>query len=176
LWIANNNGNATGYSSVAYNYKSGQRILSLGKVPMSAEKFNTHLASEFYVLSALHRLGAEATLTLGNKKAVDIVVVRDAGEAFTLDVKGLAGTTGWPVDNVKSGRKNHFLVFVCFKNKIADLSVVPEVYVLPSDRLDKLTYHAPGGKRHIVQVSRMRADAEDFRDAWHLILGPSTHS
>jgi hypothetical protein len=67
---------------------------------MSAEKYNTHLASEFYVLSVLHRLGAEANLTLGNKKAVDIVVVRDAGLAITLDVKGLAGTTCWPVDNV----------------------------------------------------------------------------
>jgi hypothetical protein len=89
---------------------------------MPEEKFNTHLASEFFVLSALHRLGAEATLTLANKKAVDIVVIRDAGEAFTLDVKGLAGTTGWPVDNVKKGRKNHFLVFVCFRNKIADLT------------------------------------------------------
>ena len=38
--------------------------------------YNTNLAAEFYVLSVLHRLGAEANLTLGNKKAVDIVVLR----------------------------------------------------------------------------------------------------
>jgi hypothetical protein len=37
-------------------------------------KYNTNLAAEFYVLSILHRLGAEAALTLGNKKAVDINV------------------------------------------------------------------------------------------------------
>ena len=39
--------------------------------------YNTNLAAEFHVLSMLHRLGADATLTLGNKKGVDIVVVRD---------------------------------------------------------------------------------------------------
>ncbi len=39
-------------------------------------KYNTNLASEFYVLSMLHRLGADASLTLGNKKAVDIIVVQ----------------------------------------------------------------------------------------------------
>ena len=53
--------------------------------------YNTNLASEFYVLSVLHRLGAEANLTLGNKKAVDIVIVHAAGDAVTVDVKGLAG-------------------------------------------------------------------------------------
>jgi hypothetical protein len=33
--------------------------------------YNTNLAAEFYVLSILHRLGFDATMTLGNKKAVD---------------------------------------------------------------------------------------------------------
>ncbi len=55
--------------------------------------YNTNLAAEFYVLSVLHRLGAEANLTLGNKKAVDIVVVRGAGDTVTIDVEGLAGKT-----------------------------------------------------------------------------------
>jgi hypothetical protein len=49
-----------------------------------AEKYNTNLAAEFHVLSALHRLGADANLTLGNKKSVDIVVVRGAGDTITL--------------------------------------------------------------------------------------------
>jgi hypothetical protein len=30
---------------------------------MSEEKYNTNLAAEYYVLSVLHRLGAEANLT-----------------------------------------------------------------------------------------------------------------
>ena len=46
--------------------------------------------AEFHVLSMLHRLGADATLTLGNNRGVDIVVVREAGDAVTIDVKGVA--------------------------------------------------------------------------------------
>jgi len=52
--------------------------------------YNTNLASEFYALSTLHRLGADANLTLGNKKFVDIAVIRGEGDAITVDVKGLA--------------------------------------------------------------------------------------
>ncbi len=71
--------------------------------------YDTNLAAEFYVLSVLHRLGAEANLTLGNKKAVDIVVVRDTGDTVTVDVKGLAGKTSWPVDNVKEPGERYFI-------------------------------------------------------------------
>ena len=76
--------------------------------------YNTNLASEFYVLSVLHRLGADANLTLGNKKSVDIAVVKDAGKSITVDVKGLAGKTSWPVDNVKQAKRSHYLVFVSY--------------------------------------------------------------
>lgn len=139
---------------------------------MAPEKYNTNLAAEFYVLSALHRLGSQANLTLGNKKAVDIVVVHDAGDAVTVDVKGVAGTTNWPVDNVKEGRKNHFLVFVCFLDKMQDLTAVPEIYILPSDRLREFTYCAPGGRRVVRRSTlRNRDHAKEFRDPWHLILG-----
>src|SRR5213080_1590727 len=120
---------------------------------MSAEKYNTNLAAEYYVLSVLHRLGAEANLTLGNKKSVDIVVVRDAGDAATIDVKGLAGTTSRPVDNVRAGKPNHYLVFVCFLGKINDLTVLPEVYVMPSEKLAEFRYTSPGeAKRKVVEL------------------------
>ena len=131
--------------------------------------YNTNLASEFYVLSMLHRLGSDASLTLGNKKSVDIVVVRDSGSVATIDVKGLAGTTSWPVDNVKKVAKEHFLVFVSFLNKISDYTVSPEVYVVPSKRLAPFVYHSPNGRRHVLQLSRMRKDGKQFRDAWHLV-------
>lgn len=45
---------------------------------MAKSGYNTNLASEFYILSMLHRLGADAMLTLGNKKSVDITVVQEA--------------------------------------------------------------------------------------------------
>jgi hypothetical protein len=134
------------------------------------EKYNTNLASEFYVLSVLHRLGADANLTLGNKKSVDIVVVRGAGDTITIDVKGLAGKTGFPVDNVKTGKQGHFLVLVCFLGKIDDPSVVPEVYVLPSVKLPQLTYVSPNKKRRVIQLSQLRKKAKKYRDEWDLII------
>lgn len=132
-------------------------------------KYNTNLASEFYVLSMLHRLGCDASLTLGNKKSVDIVLVREAGDVVTIDVKGLAGTTSWPVDNVKKKAENHFLVFVSFLGKIGEHTIAPEVYIVPSKRLDPLIYHSPNGKRHVLQLSRMRKEGTKFRDAWDLV-------
>ena len=92
------------------------------------------------------------------------VVVKD-----NIDVKGLAGTTSWPVDNVKKKADDHFLVFVSFIGKIGEHSVPPEVYVVPSKQLAPLVYHSPNGKRHVLQLSRMRKDGTQFRDAWDLL-------
>lgn len=139
--------------------------------------YNTNLAAEFHVLSALHRLGADATLTLGNKKSVDIVVVHEAGNHTTIDVKGLAGTTGWPVDNFRSGGlARHFLVLVCFCGKIDDLERVPEVYVVPAKEVETLTYFAPGGTRKIVQVSTMRnGKGKQYKSAWGQLCEENRH-
>jgi hypothetical protein len=137
---------------------------------MSEKTYNTNLASEFYVLSALHRLGLDAVLTLGNKKSVDLAVVRDAGDSVTVDVKGLAGKTGWPVDNVKEAKVQHFVVFVCYCGKIEEVDVSPEVWVVPSTNLAPFIYHAPGGRK-VVQRSKLLREAQEFRNAWHLIGG-----
>jgi len=137
---------------------------------MSDKSYNTNLASEFYVLSTLHRLGLDAVLTLGNKKSVDLAVVRDAGDSVTVDVKGLAGKTAWPVDNVKDAKKQHFLVFVCYCGKIREVDVSPEVWVIPSTNLAPFVYHAPGGRK-VVQRSKLLQEATKFRNAWHLIAG-----
>jgi hypothetical protein len=139
---------------------------------MSDKSYNTNLASEFFVLSALHRLGLDAVLTLGNKKSVDLAVVRDAGDSVTVDVKGLAGKTSWPVDNVKGAKPQHFLVFVCYCGKIGEVEVSPEVWVIPSTKLAPLIYHAPGGRK-VVQRTKLLQEAQEYRNAWSLIAGKS---
>jgi hypothetical protein len=115
-------------------------------------------------------LAFNATLTLGNKKAVDIVVVRDAGDAATVEVKGRAGKTGWPVDNLGPPRPSHFVVLVCFLGKIADPKQMPEVYVVPSQEIGPLVYHAPGGRK-VIPLSRARQVGTAFQHAWQLIAG-----
>jgi hypothetical protein len=112
----------------------------------------------------LHRFGCDASLTLGNKKSVDIIVVRESGDVATIDVKGLAGTTSWPVDNVKKVSDGHFLVFVSFLGKISDHTVAPEVFVVPSKQLEPLVYHSPNGERRVLHLSRMRKEGKQFRE------------
>jgi hypothetical protein len=55
-------------------------------------RYNTNLAAEFWVLSALYPLGVEAHLTLGNKKSIDILMHGNSETICTVDVKGLAGS------------------------------------------------------------------------------------
>lgn len=144
---------------------------TLERFPVTTKKsgYDTNLAAEFYVLSVLHRLGISATLTIGNKKSVDIVVTRDAGDALTIDVKGLAGTSNWPVDNLKAGRKNHFIVFVTFLGKISDPSVVPEVYIVPSQQVSGLVYQNPAGNRRVIPVRRARSEWSAYKGAWNVL-------
>lgn len=136
---------------------------------MSEAPYNTNLAAEFHVMSVLHRLGADAALSLGNKKSVDIAVVRAVGKAITIDVKGLAGTTSWPVDNVKKYTKDHFLVFVCYSGKIGNPEVAPEVWVVPSLALEPLVYNSPKGRR-VVPRGALRNRGEKYKDAWSQLL------
>jgi hypothetical protein len=129
--------------------------------------YDTNLAAEFYTLSALYRLGAEATLTLGNKKSVDIIAVRSAGDTVTVDVKGIAGKTGWPVSNVRTDRAKHFVVFVSFLNRIDNPSVSPEVYVVPAHCIPNL--RGKGGWR-AVHLSTLRKADPSYRDGWKQLL------
>lgn len=88
--------------------------------------YDTNLASEFYVLSVLHRIGAEPSLTLGNKKAIDIYVAISPDEFVTIDVKGVARRYDWPATNVReTKRKNHFYVLVSYEGSIQDPSFLP---------------------------------------------------
>jgi hypothetical protein len=130
--------------------------------------YNTNLAAEFYVLSMLHRLGADANLTLGNKKSVDIAVIRGKGRSLTIDVKGLAGKTGWPVDNIGAGNTKHFVVFVCFQGKIDDPDVAPLVWVVPSLKVHSIVYQAPGGRK-LVQVATLMATGKKYRNTWRRV-------
>jgi len=137
-------------------------------IPKLQRGYDTNLAAEFFVLSSLHRLGLTANLTLGNKKGVDIVVVRDAGDAVTVEVKGLAGMTSWPLNRIPDPKSNHFFVFVCYLGTIRDPTSCPEVYVVPSTDLARFIYKAPVG-RSFVQLRSIRKTGAAYLHAWKLI-------
>ena len=131
-------------------------------------RYNTNLASEFYVLSMLHRLGADAALTLGNKKAVDIMVVKDDKTIITIDVKGLQKRYDWPADNIQIlDDPHHFYVLVCFEGKINDPCFSPSVWIIPSTQLESFIHKYR--TRSVVSCQKIREIGQQFLQAWSLI-------
>jgi hypothetical protein len=129
--------------------------------------YNTNLAAEFYVLSMLHRLGADAALTLGNKKAVDIIVTNE-GRTITIDVKGLAGPYDWPADNIQVFQDTqHFYVLVSFEHKITDPLSVPSAWIIPANVLSQ--YIRKYKTRAVISRAEVKAKGQEFLHAWPLI-------
>ena len=137
------------------------------------DKINTNLASEYHVLSCLHRIGANAYLTLGNKKSVDIIVEKN-DSILTIDVKGLRDESNFPIDNWTKKDKNHFFAFVSYNKKIQDTNHTPEIYIVPANELEltrtefdgqSVIYVNPKGNRKVVQLSRLRK-LKKYKDNW----------
>lgn len=134
-------------------------------------RYDTNLAAEFYVLSCLHRVGLTANLTLGNKKGVDVVVVRDAGDAVTVEVKGGAKRYDWPANNLVTTKPDqHFVALVSFEGRIADTDMPsPRVWIVPFPEIERFKRVYPGGR---INVSRTALISDGrFENAWHLIEG-----
>jgi len=134
-------------------------------------RYDTNLAAEFYILSCLHRRGLMANLTLGNKKGVDIVVVRQAGDAVTVEVKGVAKKYDWPADNlVTQHPQRHFVALVSFEGQIDDPGMpAPRVWIIPFPRIE--TFKRIYKTRTNVSRAAVLAAAGEFENAWHLVEG-----
>ena len=133
-----------------------------------ADPYNTNLAAEFHVLSVLHRRGAEASLTLGNKKAVDIAVVRGTGRTVTIDVKGVAKRWDWPADNVRTPEHNrHFLALVSFEGKIRESGATPSVWIVPAQKV--APFLRKYRTRTVISRAAVETKGKRFREAWHLV-------
>ena len=132
--------------------------------------YNTNLAAEFYVLSMLHRLGADAALTLGNNKAVDIIVASENRTITTVEVKGLAKAYDWPADNIHNFLDSqHFYVLVCFEGKITDPLFPPSVWIIPSEKLSPFIKKYE--TRIVISRAKIKADGQQFLHKWSLITG-----
>ena len=134
-------------------------------------RYDTNLASEFYVLSCLHRRGLTANLTLGNKKSVDIVIVSQSGDVLTVDVKGVARKYDWPVGNLTAQYpQQHFVVLVSFEGQIDDPGMpAPRVWIIPFSQI--APFVRVYKSRTNVSRAAVVADGVKYENAWHLIEG-----
>ena len=133
--------------------------------------YNTNLASEYYVLANLYRIGFDAYITLGNKKGIDIIINLNDVKQLTIDVKGLQGTTLFPLDNVDESlvKPNHYIVFLSFLNKMSDPLIIPEIYILPYSKLREMMYRNPKGNRKGINLSELRLNGREFLNNWEIL-------
>lgn len=132
-------------------------------------KRETNMASEYFVMSSLYRLGADPNLTIGDKKAVDIIVKRK-NSYLTIDVKGATNKANPPINYKYHVNENHYYIFVFFKGKILDISFVPEVFIVPSIDIKYLVYKNHNKKRATVYSSRLFDKANKYKDNWKIFI------
>lgn len=145
---------------------------------MKDKGYNTNLASEYYVLSMLYRIGANAFITIGNKKSVDIMVEKD-DKTLTIDVKGLRDTSCFPIDNWKNKKNNHYLVFVSYLKAIDNPEITPAVYIVPANELENkhpeldgksVIYINPKGNRTVVEYNRLKKLGKKYQGRWDYFI------
>jgi len=135
---------------------------------MAQRGYNSNLASEFHVLSTLYRLGVDASLTLGNRKAVDIVVAYSRGDSATVEVKAIAGKDDWLVGNVPvQPKQRHFVVLVSYDNKIADPSFPPRCWIFRHEEVIPLI-RTLGAVRYIRRRDVLDT-AHTFEGRWSVL-------
>lgn len=103
---------------------------------MRANAFNTGIASEYLILSKLYRLELEAYISQGNKKSIDIRVIKDE-KVLSIDVKSVRGYSSLVVNNVIE-KENHYIVFVIYNGKFSDLESEPSIYIVPSSKIKEI--------------------------------------
>jgi hypothetical protein len=133
-----------------------------------AQAKHLDIAAKFFVLSVLHRLGLEATMTFSQNDDVDITIVQESGRALTVDVKTLSGAREWHIAPFRA-RDHHFVVFVWYP-KTTDPRVQPTAYVTSSERLRQLL-----SRKKIESLSLdLLASELAAQDAWQeLTIAPA---
>jgi hypothetical protein len=133
-----------------------------------AQAKHLDLAAKFFVLSVLHRLGLDATLTFLQNDNVDITIVQESGRALTIDVRTLTGNREWHISPFRA-RDHHYLVFVWYPTT-SDPKILPTAYIAASERVAKLL-----SRRKLTSLSLdLLASELSAQDAWQeLAVAPA---
>ncbi|MDD5693662.1 MAG: hypothetical protein PHU86_04300 [Patescibacteria group bacterium] len=142
---------------------------------MGQKAENSNLASEFFVMSVLCRMGLNPILTLGNRKEIDILL-HSKNKTYTIDVKGIRDKTNWPIGNkskidaIKS-LKNHLFIFVSFLNKFDDSTVGPEIYIVPScDVMNLKVWWGAKYDQYSIMYNALKRKSKKYENAWHYLM------
>jgi hypothetical protein len=127
----------------------------------------TNLSSEYFVMSALYRYGLNPSLTLGNKKSVDILLQK-RNVIITIDVKGLRSKTAWLLGkNFKSYFRNHFLILVTYLNNFDNTTDTPECWIIPALQLKKFAKSTKKGL--VINYADLIKYKKKYYERWELL-------
>jgi hypothetical protein len=102
---------------------------------------------------------------------VDIVVVRKAGDAVTVEVKGTAKKYDWVVNRLSSPNPDrHFVAFVGFEGHIKDPTMPPpRRWIMPFPVVARFTRNYAAGRMNTVSRADVLKNGSKYENAWELI-------
>jgi len=124
--------------------------------------YNTGIAAEYFVLSQLYRQNIEAYITIGNKKSIDIRIIKKDGTPISLDVKAVRGYTSLIVNNITHS-PNHYFAFVVYNEKFENIEYMPEIYILHSMMIKDIIKH------YNKELRVMKGDILGYLNQWELL-------
>jgi len=152
-----------------YFYMFADQLPNVGDEAKGQQKgYHTGVAGEFYVLSCLHRLQINSYLTLGNQKAIDIIVWKEDGDVKTIDVKAIDKNPFVIGLNTLKSKSNHYYVCVFFghdkKSKsYSNIKIPPRLFVVPSGDFVRIAQNCKKGVSSTVSFSSEAIEKyEDF--------------
>jgi len=140
---------------------------SIYKMTSQEKRERTNLSSEYFVMSALYRHGLNPSLTLGNKKSVDILLQK-RNVIRTIDVKGLRSKTAWLLGNkFESYFRNHFLILITYLNNFDNTTATPECWIIPALQLKQ--FAKPTKKGLVINYADLKKHTKKYHERWDLL-------
>ena len=137
---------------------------------MSEKTEKVGMASEYFVMSILYRMGLKPLLTLANNKSVDILIKK--GEKYlTIDVKGSTGNNDPLINFDYLLVKNHYYIFLLYDKYFNESTTSPEAYIINSTKVQPFVKRNKNGK-NIAVISRtiLIEKAKKYKNNWKVFI------
>ena len=123
------------------------------------ERNNSHLAGEYFVAAELYRRSFSVAMTIGNAKAIDILVQKD-GKQTAVQVKAMQNkSSNFPIGNgVEQGVVYVFVNLNCNE----DGFLPPDYYICTAEEVEQIAKKYPS--QSVVYLPALREGG--FQDKW----------
>jgi hypothetical protein len=127
------------------------------------QKANTGIACEFLVAGELTRRGYNVTLTMGNTKAIDILIEKN-GKLIPVQVKGMQRKASicWNISLSKI--LDHSLMYVLVNLNADKLNEQPEYFVLTEEEVKQHFKPTNSGRDYLDYNQAKRLNLQDQWD------------